>query len=83
MAAKCEARGNLRGNVLHAVDREIDGAGKQRVLEFLDEDAFAADSAPIGVVDLRDGGGLQAIARGADADDFRFDAVKLRERSAM
>ena len=35
-----EPVGSFRGNILHAVHREIDAPGQQRVLEFLDEHAL-------------------------------------------
>src|SRR5439155_16479013 len=75
-----------RRHVLAAVDREIDLVAQQRVLDFLHEEALAAD--------VRDWRLLQAVARCLDDDDAarrsaafgeaRLDGVGLpqRERAA-
>ena len=56
-----EPAGEGRRHVLHRVDREIDGAGQQGLLDLLDEQALAADLGQRPVLD--------AIARGADQLD--------------
>ena len=63
--------GRFRGNVLHAVDSQVDALVEQRFFEFLDEDAFAAN--------LRQRRLLHFVAGSLDDDDFGFHSRKLKE----
>src|ERR1700730_385590 len=73
-AADCgkrEVGRHLRGNVLNAVDGDVDGLFEQRVFQFFDEDPLAAD--------LRERRLLELVAGGFDDDDFAFDAGDLKD----
>src|SRR5580692_5510262 len=76
---KSKARGNLRGDILHAVDREINPVFKQGVFEFLDEDSLPSRFRANLLVDLRDRRRLHAIARSAYANDLGLNAVQFGE----
>ena len=67
-----QAGGQPRRHVLAAVHRQVDGAGQQRVLDFLDEQALAAD--------LRQRRVGEAVARGLDDDDLGLDAGALEQQ---
>src|SRR5205823_8486180 len=67
---KTEARWNIGGNILDAVDREIDFFVEEGFFELLDEDAFAAD--------LREGRLGELVASGFDDDDFGVGAGGLK-----
>jgi hypothetical protein len=62
-AADDEAIGQLGGHVLHGVDRHIDLAGDQRLLDLLGKQALAADLVQLAILDL--------VAGGLDDDDLR------------
>ncbi len=79
-----DARGKRRRHVLQAVDREVDPAVEQRLVELLREVSLPAD---------RRAGGGEAVARRADVDDLdlgprrqsaraRHSAWSQRERAA-
>ncbi len=68
-----QPRGKRRGHVLHAVDRQIDALFEQRVFQFLDENAFAADDA--------EGALPVAVSRGADDYELGGNSVS-RESGA-
>src|SRR5271156_1952815 len=71
---KRKAHGSFRRNVLHAVNGEVGSSGKQRFLEFLDENAFCSDL----LRDIGHGGGLKTVARSADANELGLPAVHWR-----
>jgi hypothetical protein len=77
-----EAIGQFGGDVLEAVDGEVDLAGEERALDLLDEEPLAGGA--------EGGRGLYAVAGGADGDgdeleaglerlEFRDDETGLRE----
>lgn len=82
-AAENEAFGQLPRNVLHRVDREIRAFIEERLLDFFDEEAFAAnlgERAILNAVPARDDAelaGLEARLGGAQARD---ESPALRER---
>src|SRR6266478_8010901 len=71
---KGQARVDFGGNVLDAVDRDIDRFVEQSVFEFLDEDTLAADLGQRGVGEF--------IAESLDDDDFRFNTGGGKEALA-
>ena len=72
-----EAARNHGGNVLHAVNGEVDGPSQQRILELFDENPLRAGFPADHFVDLSDRRGLQMVTGGANANNFGFDAVEL------
>ena len=64
-----EALGQQRRHVLHRVDRAVDAALDERLLDLLGEEALAAD--------LQQAAILDPVARGGD-DDQRRDALDVR-----
>ena len=77
IAGKRQPVGNLGRNVLHAVDRQVHRIRQERVFQLLDENSLAAELRADLFVNLSHGRGLHAVARGADANDFGFDAVEF------
>src|SRR5260370_384211 len=71
---KGQARVDFGGNVLDAVNGNVDRFIHQGVFEFLDENAFAADLGERGVGEL--------IAGSLDDDDFSFDTGGGKEALA-
>src|SRR5260370_32798563 len=61
---KGKPRSDFGGNVLYAVNGDVDGFFHQRVFEFLDENALAADLGKRGVGEF--------VARSFDDDNFGF-----------
>ena len=69
-----ELRGQLRGQVLQAVDGQVDAAFRQGVFDFLGEHALGADLGQRHVGDLVAG----------SLDDFQLDLVTpSRSKAAM
>src|SRR5260370_8362303 len=63
---KYQPRGSVGWYILHAVHGEIDGFSKQRLLQLLDKNSFAAN--------LHHGCMLRLVSGGLDDDDLRFHA---------